>query len=292
MAGQGDNAAFRTNRKEFPMAGTNWNGAQRAAQWLSDGHRGRQVFMPLAGADAPPSITAAYDTQDALVALLAAQGAGARVGHKIALTTPQMRAFVGYDDSIAGQVLGGEVYRSPAAIAVSRGVHFGFECEVAFRVSHDTDPAAPPQTRAGIAACIDAACAAFELIDDRSADYSRFGKDDGATMLSLAADNAWNAGVVLGDWNTAWQSLDLGAARGVASINGAEVGSGHGRDVLGHPLDAMLWMARHLHSRGQGFKAGEFVITGSLVTSKFPVAGDDVRFVVEGLGEVRMKLSA
>ena len=274
------------------MAGTNWTGAQRAAQWLYDGHRGRHVFAPLAGADMPPSISAAYDVQDALVALLAAQGAGARVGHKIALTTPQMRAFVGYDDSIAGQVQGSEVYRSPAALAVSRGVHFGFECEIAFRISRDTDPAAPPQTREQVAGCIDAACAAFELIDDRSADYSRFGKDEGATMLSLAADNAWNAGVVLGDWNTAWRALDLGAARGEARINGAEVGSGHGRDVLGHPLDAMLWIARHLHTRGQGFKAGEFVITGSLVTSKFPAAGDDVRFAVEGLGEVRMQLSA
>ena len=273
------------------MAGTNWTGASRAAQWLDDGHRGRKVFVPLGDENIPPSITAAYDTQDALVALFAAQGAGARVGHKIALTTPQMRAFVGYDDSIAGQVLGGQVHRSPAAIAVSRGVHFGFECEIAFRVSRDTDPAAPPQTREGIAACIDAACAAFELIDDRSADYSRFGKDNGATMLSLAADNAWNAGVVLGEWNTGWQSLNLGAVRGVASINGVEVGSGHGRDVLGHPLDAMLWMARHLHSRGQGLKAGEFVITGSLVTSKFPAAGDDVRFVVDGVGEVRMQLS-
>ncbi len=292
MAGGGDNAASRTECKDTPMAATDWTGAQRAAQALFDGHHARRTFTPLAGADLPPSIGAAYDVQDALVALFAAGGGGTRVGHKIALTTPQMRAFVGYDDSIAGQVLGGQVHRSPAAIAVSRGVHFGFECEIAFRISRDTDPAAPPRTREAITACIDAACAAFELIDDRSADYSRFGKDDGATMLSLAADNAWNAGVVLGDWNTGWQSLDLGAARGVASINGAEVGSGHGRDVLGHPLDAMLWMARHLHSRGQGFKAGEFVITGSLVTSKFPAAGDDVSFGVEGLGEVRMQLSA
>jgi 2-keto-4-pentenoate hydratase len=273
------------------MSGVPWNGAARAAGWLNDGHLGRRAFTALAGADMPPSINAAYDVQDALVALRMRQGGGARAGHKIALTTPQMRKFVGYDDSIAGQVLAGGVHRSLATISAASGVHFGFECELAFRLARDTDPAAPPRSRADIAAVIDAACAAFELIDDRSADYARFGKDNGASMLSLAADNAWNHGVVLGDWNPAWHGLDLGAARGVAGINGVEVGSGHGRDVLGHPLDAMLWMARHLHARGQGFKAGEFVITGSLVTSKFPAVGDAVLFTLEGVGEVRMQVT-
>lgn len=274
------------------MTRATWSGAGAAAHWLNEGHLQRRAFTALAGDLVPPSISAAYDVQDALVALRAAQGRGARIGHKIALTTPQMRSFVGYDDSIAGQVLGGGVHRSPAQIRAAEALHFGFECELAFRLARDTDPAAPPVDRAAMADCIDAACAAFELIDDRAADYSRFGAGNPATMLSLAADNAWNHGVVLGEWNVAWRGLDLGAARGVAEINGAEVGSGHGRDVLGHPLDAMLWMARHLHARGQGFKAGEFVITGSLVTSKFPVAGDAVRFVIEGVGEVAMRVVA
>ncbi len=269
-----------------------WNGAAPAASRLNDAHRSRALFAPLAGDARPPSVAAAYDVQDALVALRAGQGKGARVGHKIALTTPQMRKFVGYDDSIAGQVLALGVHRSPATLRLADAVHFGFECELAFRVARDTDPAAPPTTRAAIADCIDAACAAFELIDDRSADYSLFAAGDSATMLSLAADNAWNHGVVLGEWNSGWRALDLAAVRGVAGINGAEAGSGYGRDVLGHPLDAMLWMVRHLQSRGQGLKAGEFVITGSLVTSKFPAAGDDVRFVIEGLGDVAMRLSA
>ena len=110
--------------------------------------------------------------------------------------------------------------------------------------------------------------------------------------MSLAAGNAWNHGVVLGEWNEDWRALDLAATRGVACVNGVEVGAGHGRDVLGHPLDAMLWIARHLHTRGQGLRHGEFVITGSLVTSKFPVAGDAVRFDVTGVGAVEMNIAA
>ena len=264
----------------------------RAAAWLDAEHTSRRSFTPLAGELVPATISAAYDIQDALVALRSQAGAGERAGFKIALTTPQMRQFVGYDDSIAGQVPTGAVHRSPARLLLRDAVHLGFECELAFRVGRDTDPHAPPTTRAGIAAHIDAICAAFELIDDRAADYALFGRDDDATMLSLAADNAWNHCVVLGEWKEDWQVLDLAALRGVVSINAQEVGAGHGRDVLGHPLDAMLWIARHLHGRGLGLLAGEFVITGSLVTTKYPAAGDDVQFVVDGVGEVRMNLGA
>ena len=266
--------------------------AGRAAAWLDAEHASRRKFSPLAGVLMPANITAAYDIQDALAVLRSQAGSGERAGFKIALTTPQMRQFVGYDDSIAGQIPASAVHRSPARIRLGDAVHLGFECELAFRVGSATDPHAPPATRAGIAAHIDAVCVAFELIDDRAADYALFGRDDRATMLSLAADNAWNHGVVLGQWKEDWQALDLAALRGIARINALEVGAGYGRDVLGHPLDAMLWIARHLHGRGLGLLAGEFVITGSLVTSKFPAVGDQVSFAVDGVGEVRMDIGA
>ena len=246
------------------------------------------MFSPLAGDLLPQSLDEAYDVQDALVASRRARD-GACAGYKIALTTPAMRKFVGHDDSIAGQVLASTVHRSPATVSGADAGRLGFECELAFLIGADTDPAAPPTDRAAIARHIEAICPAFELIDDRNADYARFASDR-STLLSLAADNAWNHGVVLGDWRHDWAGLDTAALRGVASINDVAAGEGHGRDVMGHPLDAMLWIARHLHARGAGLKRGEFVITGSLITSKFPVAGDLVRFAVEGVGEVRMSV--
>ena len=253
-----------------------------------DEHATHQVFSPLAGELQPRSLDEAYDVQDAVVALRKARDGG-RVGYKIALTTPAMRKFVGHDDSIAGQVLASTVRHSPATVRAADAGRLGFECELAFLIGADTDPAAPPADRAAIARHIGAICPAFELIDDRGADYARFAADR-STPLSLAADNAWNHGVVLGEWRHDWADLDTAALRGAASINNLAAGEGHGRDVLGHPLDAMLWIARHLHARGAGLKRGEFVITGSLITSKFPVAGDLVRFAVEGVGEVRMSV--
>ena len=271
--------------------------ASASAQWLMVEHEARNTFTPLTGDLVPVSMSAAYDVQDELVALRSTAWNATRVGYKIALTTPQMRKFVGYGDSIAGQVLShwhgrAGIHASPARVSRADYGHLLFECELAFLMGEDLPLSSALPTREEVTRCIEAVCPAFELADDRNADYTRFGKEGDATLVTLAADNAWNCGVVLGEWRRDWRNFDLAALTGVASINGEKVGEGAGRDVMGHPLDAMTWIARHLHARGHALKRGEFVITGSLITSKFPNAGDVVRFDVAGLGAVSLTVDA
>lgn len=271
--------------------------ARNAAQWLFDQHAAGSKFAPLAGAHVPSGMAGAYDIQDELVGLRTAAWNAKRVGWKIALTTPQMRKFVGYEDSIAGQVLSHwngkpAVHNSPARVSVADYGHLLFECEIAFLMGQDLPCGTAPPTRNEVAACIEAVAPAFELADDRHADYTQFGKDGGATLLTLGADNAWNSGAVLGEWKRDWRGLDLAAVTGMASINGEKVGEGAGRDVLGHPLDAMVWIARHLYARGATLKCGEFVITGSLITSKFPKAMDEVEFQLADVDKVSMQIAS
>lgn len=265
--------------------------AKAAAAWLHQRKVSREPFAALSGSHLPTTMGQAYDVADQYVGLCCTHENARPVGYKIALTTPQMRAFVGYSDSVAGSVLSTTTYASGAALSESSFVHMAFECEIAFLVSREVT-AQDALSLASIAQCIEAVAPAFELVDDLNADYSAFGKDDGATLKSLAAGNAWNHGVVLGQWRRDWRSIDLGALHGQAFINGELQGEGYGRDVLGHPLEAMCWIARHLLSRGRSLKPGEFVITGSLITTKFPKPGDSVRYLATELGEVSMTVTA
>ena len=75
-----------------------------------------------------------------------------------------------------------------------------------------------------------------------------------------------------------------------ASINGIPVGEGVGAEAMGHPLDAVAWIATLRAARGEGLLSRDVVITGSLVTSKRVKAGDLVRFEVEGLGAAELKI--
>jgi 2-oxo-3-hexenedioate decarboxylase/2-keto-4-pentenoate hydratase len=127
---------------------------------------------------------------------------------------------------------------------------------------------------------------AFELVDDRQADYAQLA----AQVLTLIADNAWNAGIVLGSPLRDWHAVDLAAIHGVMLINGTVVGEGYGRDVMSHPCEALLWLVNTLAQHGKSLTQGMIVMTGSLVATKFVNPGDAARLSVEGLGEVQLSV--
>ena len=60
----------------------------------------------------------------------------------------------------------------------------------------------------------------------------------------------------------------------------ADVGGGQGRDLMGHPLKALAWLANEANARGEQLRAGDVCILGSLVSSKFPQQGDLLRFQI------------
>ena len=77
----------------------------------------------------------------------------------------------------------------------------------------------------------------------------------------------------------------------MAYVNGRAVGEGRGVDTLGHPLAALTWVANHLAARGRRLRNGDVVITGSLVRSQFPRAGDVLRFEAGALGAVELRVT-
>ena len=72
------------------------------------------------------------------------------------------------------------------------------------------------------------------------------------------------------------------------TINGRPAGEGKGGDVLGHPLEALAWLTNTLAQRGKSLKKDMIVMTGGIVSTKFLNQGDEVRFEIAGLGEVRL----
>lgn len=259
---------------------------KKAAEWLFRAHAAGERFAPLPPDLAPSDIAEAYLLQTEYVALRSAL-LGPVTGYKIALTTPAMRAMVGMNDSIAGDMLEKTILRGNSRVRAADYVRLIVEFEIAVELAEDLPAVGAPYDRQRVAGAVASVMPAIELADDRNADYALIP----GNVLTLIADNAWNKGAVLGAPVKDWKSIDLAALRGVATINGANVGEGHGRDVMGHPLDALAWLANNLAGRGLGLWRGDVVITGSLVTSKFPKAGDLVRFEAGALGAVELQVT-
>ena len=84
---------------------------------------------------------------------------------------------------------------------------------------------------------------------------------------------------------------DLEAMAGKATRDASPIGEGHGRDILGHPFNSVAWLNSQLASRGGGFKAGEIVMTGSVMKTVFPTESAIYRFELEGLGAVDVRVT-
>lgn len=259
---------------------------EQAGDWLARAHEGRKRFAPLPAELMARSAEEAYAIQAEFVGMRARK-LGRVAGYKIALTTPAMRKMMGMDDSVAGAMLEKSLLRDPAQVSAADYVRLLVEFEIAFEMGEDLPAIGAPYTRERIAKAVGAVMPALELADDRNADYGKL-RDH---PLMLIADNAWNEGAALGKPVRDWQGIDLAALKGIARINGKKAGEGKGRDVMGHPLEALTWVANNLAARGLGLWRSDVVITGSLVTTKYPKAGDVVSFEAGALGTVELKIA-
>ena len=251
--------------------------AARSARHLHEVYLSRARLTPLPPALRPADLAEAYAIQEALQARLA-PARGVVAGYKIAITTPVMQRLMGIDHPCGGVIFADMLQRSPARLRCADYVNVAVECEIAVRLGADL-PAGRTYDRDAIADAVASCMAAIEIIDDQNADYKL------ATGLDLVANNAWNAGCVVGAAVTDWRGLDLAALAGRMLINGVEVGHGVGADVLGHPFAALAWLANTLAERGRPLRAGMVISTGSIVSTKWPKPGDTVIAELDGLGQ-------
>ncbi len=245
------------------------------ADQLAAEHRNRVKFHRIDGIG---GLQAAYRVQDAYVASIIADDT--RAGYKIGLTSRRMQEMCGIDRPVSGTIFSSRVMRSGARLALDEYGHLGLEFEICCRLGRDLVPGDGPVTPEQAGDAIDAVAAAIELVDDRHADYSVL------DINTLVADNSWNAGVVLGDFVPPPGRLD--AMEGVAYQDGEEIGRGYGADALGHPFIPLAWLANHLADSGRTLRKGDIVMTGSIVTTRFPSGPFTFRFDIAGLGSVEV----
>jgi 2-keto-4-pentenoate hydratase len=257
--------------------------ATKTGEWLMSAHASRAAFQPFATTFGIGSIAAAYAAQREFVRLQIKARGARPTGYKIGLTSRRMQEMCRIDSPIAGVVLADRVHASGVALRASDYGRLGIEFEIAVRLKHDLPPTGAPSL-AEVSAAVDAVAPAIEIIDDRRADYRAL------DVLSLIADNSWNAGIVLGAFVPAWP--ELATIEGEVSVDGSPLDRGRGGDVLGHPFHPVAWLASHLATEGSGLRAGDIVMTGSIVTTKFPDRPASYRFDVKGLGSVDVTVTA
>jgi 2-keto-4-pentenoate hydratase len=246
------------------------------ARWMWEARAQRRPYRNLPDELRPASIAEAYAAQEAYYRL-AEPVYGAVGGAKIATTTKVMQQLMGITHPCGGAIFARTIHSSPARLRIADFVNLRIESEIALKLGADLPASGAPWTRESVVPAVTGAMPAFELIEDRNADYAH------TEAISLIVENCWNGGVVVGTPKPATCAALVGIT-GRLTIGGKTAGEGAAED----PCATLAWLANHLAERGRGLKAGMVVITGSLIATHSIASGERAVFTVDRLGEIAM----
>jgi 2-oxopent-4-enoate/cis-2-oxohex-4-enoate hydratase len=210
--------------------------------------------------------------------------AGERViGKKIGVTSAAVQNMLGVHQPDFGFLTDRMLIADGARVEISQGlIQPRAEAEIALVLSRDLKgPGITPHDVLGATAAI-APC--FEVVDSRIANWD-------IRIIDTVADNASCGVFVLGAARLDPRPLDLAALKVRVWKNGQPLSEGLGSAVQGSPLASVAWLANTLGGYGVDLKAGEVILSGSLVPLEPAGAGDEFRLELAGVGSARVSFA-
>jgi 2-keto-4-pentenoate hydratase len=229
---------------------------------------------PLRDALEPTDAAGAYGVQAANTAYWLSEGR-VLTGRKVGLTAKAVQAQLGVDQPDFGALFADMEIADGGDLLASRCLQPKAEGEVAFVLGADLND--PDVTREQVAAAISDVIAAIEIVDSRIADWK-------ITFADTVADNGSSAFYVLGEARKSLDGLDLWTCGMALEVNGEVVSLGAGAACLGHPLNAVTWLAQTLAKAGEGLRKGDVILSGALGPMVAINPGDHVKVSIGGLG--------
>ncbi|MEO3384942.1 2-oxo-hept-4-ene-1,7-dioate hydratase [Mesorhizobium sp. CAU 1741] len=234
---------------------------EAAAAALDDAERsGRQIGL-LSLAHPGMSMDDAYAVQAEWVRGKLA--AGRRViGHKIGLTSKAMQQALNINIPDSGVLFDDMLFGNGATVPAGRFIQPRVEAEIAFVMK--TDLVGDDIGVTEVLAATDAIVPSLEILDTRILRVDPETRR-ARNICDTIADNAANAGLVLGEGRFSQDAVDMRWVGAIVSRDGEVEETGLGAGVLNDPAAGVAWLVNRLALYGKGLKAGEIVLSGSFI---------------------------
>ena len=261
------------------MANLSNDAIKQEARSLYDAVRQRTTLSPLTQRYAEINSETAYRIQLEWVELKKRDGEKI-VGKKIGLTSKAMQKMLNVDQPDYGHIFASMVVEDGASVAIGELIQPKIEPEIAFIL--DRELQGPGVTPLDVLAATRFVVPALEIIDSRIENWK-------IKLCDTIADNASSGRVVLGTSPKRADQIDLRLIGMVLEKNGEVAQTGAGAAVLGHPANAVAWLANAVGKFGVSLGAGEIVMPGALCAATDVQAGDLLQASFAGLGSVAVR---
>lgn len=203
------------------------------------------------------------------------------VGKKIGVTSKVVQDMLGVHQPDFGFLTDAMAYPNGADVTVVGNlIQPRAEAEIGFKLKADLQ--GPGVTEADVLAATECIMPCFEIVDSRIKDWN-------IRIQDTVADNASCGVYVLGDASADPRDHDLPNLKITVWKNGVLLSEGLGSAVQGNPLTAVAWLANTLGRFGIPFKAGEVILSGSLVPLEPVLAGDKMEMELHGIGRASVQ---
>lgn len=223
------------------------------------------------------------DSASAMAVQAAAVSAygGRQIGYKVGATSQAAQAIVGCDGPFYGPMAASDACFDGDTVPWMD--HYrGVECEFAFTMARDYPAPGEAADAQSIKAAVADCLIALEVVGRRTA-------GDGMPQFpGIIADFAAHCAFVAGPGVANWAEIDLAEVTVRGLVNGNATNEGSGAAVLGHPLNALAWLADTLVADGVRLKAGNIVSTGTTLGIVLPEPGATITGDFGELGTVSL----
>jgi len=231
-----------------------------------------------------PNITIedAYAIQKAWIEIKLAEGRLVK-GHKIGLTSKAMQSALNIDEPDSGVLLDDMFFADGGVVPSDRFIATRVEAELAFIMNKRL--AGPGCTLFDVLNATDFVVPALEILDTR---IERVDPETKATrkIFDTIADNAANAGIVLGGRPLRPLDADLRWIGALCFRNGQLEETGLAAGVLNHPATSVAWLANKIAGIGLALEAGQVVLAGSFIRPIEARKGDTIQADYGAYGSV------
>ncbi len=226
----------------------------------------REAVSPLTSRGEDIRINDAYHISLRMLERRLADGASI-IGKKIGVTSKAVQNMLNVHQPDFGYLTDDMVFNSGEVMPISdRLIAPRAEGEIAFILKKD---------------CV---MPCFEIVDSRIQDWK-------IAIQDTIADNASCGLFVLGDQAVSPRKVDLVTCGMVVEKNGSVISAGAGAAALGSPVNCVTWLANTLGEFGISLKAGEVILSGSLVPLEPVKAGDYMRVDIGGIGSASVRFA-
>jgi len=242
----------------------------------------RTTVAPLTDRYADISIKDAYYIS--LQMLKRREEAGEQIiGKKIGVTSKGVMDMLGVYQPDFGFLTDKMVFASGEMPVSELLIQPRAEGEIAFKLKADLK--GPGVTNADVLAATELVMPCFEVVDSRIDDWK-------IRIQDTVADNA-SCGLFVCNEKAAIdpRDIDLSTCGMVVEKNGATLSTGAGAAALGSPVNCVTWLANTLGEFDIPLKAGEIILSGSLVPLEPVSAGDVMNVRVGGMGNCEVRFT-